>query len=108
MTFATVLLFAAISQYPTMPGPQLECYDYDLFSDVLEDGGAKLTQTIETPSFPSFRRLMIVTYKGTKQVFGAYEDCVLVPPLFIDHPDGMSPVPMITLLPPKAPEIPRT
>jgi hypothetical protein len=65
-----ILLVAGLSQYPTIMTPdQVECYDYDLFSDVLDRGGAKLTQTIETPSFPTFKRLMVVTYKGTKQVF---------------------------------------
>lgn len=91
-----------------MPGPQLECYDYDLFGDVLDKGGAKITQTIETPSFPSFKRLIIVTYQGTKQVFGGYEDCVLVPPLFVDYPEGMNPVPMIKFLPPKKAPDPAT
>ena len=105
--FPSLLLVAGLSQYPTMVTPnQIECYDYDLFNDVIDDGGAKLTQTIETPSFPSFKRLLIVTYKGTKQVFGGYEDCVIVPPLFVDYPDGMSPVPMIKFLPPKAPDKP--
>lgn len=97
-----ILLVAGLSQYPTIMTPdQVECYDYDLFSDVLDRGGAKLTQTIETPSFPTFKRLMVVTYKGTKQVFGAYADCVVVPPLFVDYPDGMDRVPMIEFLPPK-------
>jgi hypothetical protein len=104
----TILLVAGLSQYPTMKGPDIECYDYDLFSEVIDHGGAKLTQTIETPSFPTFKRLMIVTYKGTKQVFGAYDACVVVPPLFVDYPDGMSPVPMIQFLPTKKPSDPTT
>lgn len=97
----TLLLAAALSQYPTATSPdQIECYGYGVFTDVMAKAGAKVTQTIETPSFPSFKRLFIVTYKGTKQVFGAYADCVVVPPLFIDYPDGMDPIPMIQLLPP--------
>ena len=97
----SLLLAAALSQYPTITSPdQIECYDYALFTQVMEKGGAKVTQTIETPSLPSFKRLFVVTYQGTKQIFGAYADCVVVPPLFIDYPDGMDPIPMIQLLPP--------
>ena len=97
-----IVLAAGLSQYTTIPTPdQIECYDYDLFSEVIDQGGAKITQTIETPSFPSFKRLFVVTYKVTKQVFGAYSDCVVVPPLFFDYRDGMDPVPMIKFLPPK-------
>lgn len=99
-----IMLVAGLSQYPTIVTPdQIECYDYDLFARLVEKDGAKVTQTIETPSFPSFKRLFIVTYRGTKQVFGAYEKCVVVPPLFVDYPDGMDPIPMIQLLPPAAP-----
>jgi hypothetical protein len=96
-----LLLAAALSQYPTITSPgQIECYDYGLFTDVMAKAGAKVTQTIETPSFPSFKRLFVVTYKGTKEIFGAYDRCVVVPPLFVDYPDGMDPIPMIQLLPP--------
>lgn len=102
MSLASVLLLvSALSQYPTITSPdQIECYDYSVFTDVMEKAGAKVTQTIETPSFPSFKRLFVVTFKGTKQVFGAYADCVVVPPLFIDYPDGMEAIPYIRLLPP--------
>ena len=101
--FPTLLFAAALSQYPTITTPdQIECYDYALFSDVMDKAGGKITQTIETPIFPSFKKVFIVTYPGTKEVFGASADCVVVPPLFIDYPDGMDPVPLIQLLPPGA------
>lgn len=96
----TLLLAAALSQYPTITSPnQIECYDYGVFTDVMRKAGAKVTQTIETPSFPSFKRLFIVTYKGTKQVFGAYDKCVVVRSSSTT-PMGWNPVPMIQWLPP--------
>jgi hypothetical protein len=99
MLLPTAVMLVAVAGSPVAP-PQIECYDYDLFADVVDRSHARLTQTIETPSFPTFRRLMIVTMDGTKQVFGAHDDCVEVPALFTDAPAGMKVVPHLELLPP--------
>jgi hypothetical protein len=93
---AVPLLAVAISQFPTLAPPdKAECMPYEVFTSLLDGQGARVSQTIETPSFPSFKRLMVVTFQGTKQVFGAVDACVVVPALFVDYPQGMSPVPLL-------------
>jgi hypothetical protein len=74
MTPFAFLLLASIVQ-PAVPG-QRECYDSDLFTDVVERGGATITRTIETPSFPTSKRLLVVTLDATKEVFATrLRDC---------------------------------
>lgn len=59
----------------------------------------KITQTIETPSFPTVARMLIVTVEGTKEIFAATAQCEIVPPVYIDAPDDMAPVPFIKFVP---------
>lgn len=75
----------------------LRCISYADFADTVATfDGAKLTQTIETPSFPGLSRLLIVTYRGTKELFGGRGDCVMVPAIFVDHkPDAKLPLPIL-------------
>lgn len=75
----------------------LRCVPYAQFSDTVATfDGARITQTIETPSFPGLTRLVIVTYKGTKELFGGRGDCVIVPAIFVDHaPDAKPPLPIL-------------
>ena len=96
---AVAIVFAGMIQLPVPDGR--ECYEYDLFSDVVEAGGGKITQTIETPSFPTIKRLFIVTLDGTKETYAATATCVVVPAIFVDAPNDLSPVPYLKLLPPK-------
>jgi len=56
---------------------------------------------IETPSFPTVARLFIVTLDGTKEAFAATANCVMVPAVFVDAPDGMERIPFLKLLKPK-------
>jgi hypothetical protein len=63
---------------------------YANFTTQVDAQGAKLS-TIETFTFPNIKRMVVVTYKDTKQVFAGLADCVVYPPLFIDAPkaDGL-------------------
>lgn len=97
MNLATTILLSALIQPPAPD--QRECYDFDLFNDAVAQGGGKITQTIETPSFPTVARMLIVTLEGTKEVFAATAQCVIVPPVYIDTPDDMAPVPFIEFVP---------
>jgi hypothetical protein len=105
LSIAAIVVIGFI-QSPSTQKIQGECYDYDLFSDVVEKGGAKLTQTIELPSFSTVKRLLIVTLDGTKETYLGLADCVVVPPAFVDYPDDMKPIPVLPLLPPKKPTYP--
>ena len=102
MFYILLLTVGGFAAQPAMPAirdyPNVPCIPYATFNTLLEEtnGAAKLTQTIETPSFPGLTRLLIVTYSGTKQVFGGRPDCVLATPLFVDHTDSVWPnVPLI-------------
>lgn len=72
---------------------------FELFNDAVAQGGGAITQTIETPSFPTVPRMIIVTVENIKEVFAALPDCVMAPPVYIDAPDDGKPVPFIKFVP---------
>jgi len=87
----------------------LTCLPYADFTTIVGDAGGKLTSTVETPTFPTLKRLMVVTYGPTKEIFGARDDCVMVPAIFADHPDtgsgGSAPIIMFAQPGPPPPKM---
>jgi hypothetical protein len=94
MSAIAAIFLAALIQPPAPD--QRECYDFELFNDAVAQGGGKIT---ETPSFPTVARMLIVTLEGTKEIFAATAQCVIVPPVYIDAPDDGKPVPFIKFVP---------
>jgi hypothetical protein len=43
--------------------------------------------------------MLIVTVEGTKEIFATTAECVIVPPVYIDAPDDLAPVPFIKFVP---------
>jgi len=98
MFFAIALVLAGVSQPPT-PVDGRDCTEFKLFADAVTMAGGKITATIETPSFPTVARMIIVTYEGTKEIFAATKSCVLTPPMYVDAPEGLERVPIIKFVP---------
>lgn len=94
MIIAASILVAMVGQ-PELPivkdWTQMDCVTYDQFPTVLAQfgGKAQIVGKIELAGFPGLARFVIVSFAGTMEVFGGRPDCVLVPPLIVDHPDEM-------------------
>ncbi len=92
-------LLTLIGLYQEPLGRELDCYPFADFVHAVEMAGGKVTQTVETPSFPSVKQMVVVTLEGTKQVYLDEGDCVIAPPVYVDAPDGMEQVPTVRLVP---------